>query len=159
MNISIDIATAIVATVAVLVTGFLGALLIAMKNRPFNDREEGTGRYLPSEGSNYFYSCRTEPSIIPSNEISPPAPEREACSSLKGTGLIGKFIVMHSDGHPVDPEAEYFVLRLDEHPDTDDAHFKACRRAIQVYANEIKEEYPKLAQDLMDKYGEIRNDR
>lgn len=42
------------------------------------------------------------------------------------TGLFGKYKIEKSDGSPIDPKAQYFVLRLD----TD----KAARAAMVTYA-------------------------
>ena len=41
-------------------------------------------------------------------------------------GLFGKYIIRKSDGHPVDPEADYFVMRLDTDP--------VARRAAREYS-------------------------
>ena len=55
-------------------------------------------------------------------------------------GLYQKYIIQKSDGTPVDPNADYFVLRLD----TD----SKARAAIRFYANRIYQENPKLAEDI-----------
>lgn len=52
---------------------------------------------------------------------------------------------------PVDPDAEYFVMRLDI-GGSDPNHILACRKAIQVYANEIEATIPELAKDLRERY-------
>jgi len=52
---------------------------------------------------------------------------------------------------PVDKDAEYFVLRLDENQD-DKIHMCACRIAIHAYADIIKSNLPQLAIDLKQKY-------
>lgn len=41
-----------------------------------------------------------------------------------------KFIIQHSDGSPVDPEARYFVLRVDG----DGPKREAARAAVHEYA-------------------------
>lgn len=51
----------------------------------------------------------------------------------------------------VDPEAEYFVLRLD-FGGKDPLHVIACRKAIHTYANEIESYLPELAVDLRKRY-------
>ncbi len=53
-----------------------------------------------------------------------------------------------------DEDAEYFVLRLDRNGN-DKKHIDACRKAIKVYANEIKKHLPELAKDLIEKYGTL----
>jgi hypothetical protein len=67
-------------------------------------------------------------------------------------GLYNRYVVKKADGTPVDPRAEYFVLRLDEHG-RDPIHIEACRAAAMVYADMIAEHLPKLAADLRERYG------
>lgn len=55
-------------------------------------------------------------------------------------GLFGKYDIKKSDGTPVDPDAQYFVLRIDT-----DVH---ARIALRAYARSIFEENPVLARDL-----------
>jgi len=52
----------------------------------------------------------------------------------------------------VDKNAEYFVLRLDDNS-KDKIHLEACRKAILVYAEEIKNHLPELSKDLTNKYS------
>ena len=47
-----------------------------------------------------------------------------------------------------DPDAQYFVLRLDSGGD-DYAHVKACQRAALEYANQIRPHNPDLADDVV----------
>ncbi len=58
-------------------------------------------------------------------------------------GLYGKYIIGKANGEPVDPDADYFVLRLDTDP--------AARRAALAYSNDIQRENPELAFDLLDR--------
>ena len=67
-------------------------------------------------------------------------------------GLYNKYVVSKSNGNKVDENAEYFVLRLDENGEKN--HVDACKKAILVYAENIKEFLPKLSEDLIQKYGE-----
>ena len=61
-------------------------------------------------------------------------------------GLFNKYYVNKVDGSPTDPEAVYFVLRLDTDP--------IARRVTLVYSNAIEETNPQLADDLRRKiYG------
>ena len=57
-------------------------------------------------------------------------------------GLYPKYIVTKSDGSPVD--GEYFVLKFD------DPYAKA---ALQVYAQVIESENPKLSKDIYERVG------
>ncbi len=67
-------------------------------------------------------------------------------------GLHQRYIVAKSNGKPVDPKAEYFVLRVDKNGN-DPKHIDACRKAVLTYAENIRECLPELAQDLIDRYG------
>ena len=57
----------------------------------------------------------------------------------KRKGLFGKFNITKASGGPCDPEAYYFVLRLDDDP--------AARRAARTYAEYTCDEV--LAKDLL----------
>ena len=67
-------------------------------------------------------------------------------------GLHLRYIITKSNGKPVDPNAEYFVLRVDENG-SDPKHIAACRVAVLKYAEEIKDHLPKLSQDLINRYS------
>lgn len=54
------------------------------------------------------------------------------------TGLHRRYIVTKADGTPCDPDAFYFVLRLDSGGD-DKQHIKACRAAARAYWTAIRE--------------------
>jgi hypothetical protein len=55
-------------------------------------------------------------------------------------GLHDKYIVTKVDGSPVDPEAQYFVLRLDTDP--------SARLALRTYITQCAYKRPQLALDL-----------
>jgi hypothetical protein len=63
------------------------------------------------------------------------------------TGLHKKYIVQKANGDPVDDNAEYFVLRLDE-CGKDPQHTAACRKAVAAYAESISNHLPNLAGDI-----------
>lgn len=48
-------------------------------------------------------------------------------------GLHQRYRITKADGTPCDPDAMYFVLRLDS-GGSDAAHIRACRSAAKVYA-------------------------
>lgn len=52
---------------------------------------------------------------------------------------------------PIDPGSEYFVMRLDE-GGKDIEHIKACRIAVNAYADAIEHHLPQLAKDLRNRY-------
>ncbi|MFW6243273.1 MAG: hypothetical protein ACOC2W_03850 [bacterium] len=66
-------------------------------------------------------------------------------------GLYNKYHLTKTSGKPIDPNAEYFVLRLDNGC-KDKRHLDACRKAALTYANEIKDHLPKLSKELIDSY-------
>lgn len=66
-------------------------------------------------------------------------------------GFHQKYFVAKMNGQPLEPGAEYFVLRLDAGGDP--AHVAACRRAILEYAKVIQSVLPELAEDLTNRYG------
>jgi hypothetical protein len=59
------------------------------------------------------------------------------------SGLHRRYIVSKVGGEPVDPKAEYFVLRLDLFG-SDLHHICACRMAIQTYATYAQRIPPSL---------------
>ena len=70
-------------------------------------------------------------------------------------GLHQCYIVSKTDGEPVDDNAEYFVMRLDE-GGNDIKHIRACRKAVRTYAKKIKKHLPQLSKDLLDRYPKIK---
>ena len=68
-------------------------------------------------------------------------------------GLYQKYNIQKTNGNPVDPTAEYFVLRLDAGC-KDEAHRKACLMAVLAYAAAIEDHMPELSNDLWDKYSD-----
>lgn len=48
-------------------------------------------------------------------------------------GLHRRYTIARANGTPVDPAADYFVLRIDPNG-SDLAHVRACRRAARAYA-------------------------
>ena len=61
------------------------------------------------------------------------------------TGLYGKFNISKADGSPIDPEADYFVLRLDG----DTPYAEASRQAALEFAAAIAKINPTLYQQLI----------
>lgn len=56
--------------------------------------------------------------------------------SEKPHGLHRRYNVTHADGSPTDPEAIYFVLRLDK-GGKDPIHTQACRNAVRQYCRSV----------------------
>lgn len=67
-------------------------------------------------------------------------------------GLHRRYIIQKASGEPVDPRAEYFVLRTDKYAG-DQRHAAACRKALLTYADEIETFLPQLAAELRAKHG------
>ena len=57
-------------------------------------------------------------------------------------GVYGKYVIEKADGSPVDPDACYFVLRLDTDP--------AARRAMGQYARSVRSTNEELADQIED---------
>ena len=68
-------------------------------------------------------------------------------------GLYRKYNISRTDGKELDPKAEFFILRLDEHGFNHN-HINACRKAILAYADEIAVRNPKMAKDLYERYNQ-----
>lgn len=69
-------------------------------------------------------------------------------------GFHRKYIILKADSNKrVSRDAEYFILRLDA-AGKDRIHVNACRKAVLLYAEEIKNHLPKLAADLIKRYSE-----
>ena len=64
-------------------------------------------------------------------------------SNYLSGGLEKKYIIAKTSGNPVDPKADYFVLRLDADPN--------AIKAILAYAVSVMEQNPQLAFDLFKK--------
>jgi hypothetical protein len=69
-------------------------------------------------------------------------------------GFHGRYKISKANGDPVDANAEYLVLRLDD-GGSDQQHIKACRIAAIAYANAIEHYMPELAEDLRERYGGV----
>lgn len=61
-------------------------------------------------------------------------------SSYKEGGWDDKYIISKANGHPIDSEAQYFVLRYDKDP-----HAVV---AMDAYANSVERDNPLLAADI-----------
>lgn len=69
----------------------------------------------------------------------------------KDQGLFQKYRIIKRDRTRVDPNAEYFVLRLDDCQSNDD-HRRASIIAVRAYARSIRKWNPELSEDLLRKY-------
>ncbi|MFA6198837.1 MAG: hypothetical protein WC679_00270 [Bacteroidales bacterium] len=65
-------------------------------------------------------------------------------------GLYKRYEVKKIVGK-TDPNADYFVLRLDD-GGSDYEHIHACRMAMMTYADEYKCVNPVLAKEIIEKY-------
>lgn len=79
------------------------------------------------------------------------------------SGLHRKYNVTKANGEPVDPDAVYFVLRLDRMSAGDQSHVDACHAAAEAYADAIishKELHPlhDVAVDLLNLISRINED-
>lgn len=65
----------------------------------------------------------------------------EKTKKEENRGLYRKYIIQKVDGTPVEPMAEYFVLRVDKDPH--------ARKALITYAKSVMEENPKFASEIL----------
>jgi hypothetical protein len=72
--------------------------------------------------------------------------------NLKERGLFNKYRISKTNGKPLHPQSEYFILRLDYYG-SDTKHIDASRKAVIKYASEIKNHMPELSKDLYYKYS------
>ncbi len=63
-------------------------------------------------------------------------------SNYKRGGYEKKYIVKKTNGHPIDPKADYFVLRLDTDPH--------ALKALETYYWSVRNDNRQLAEDLID---------
>ena len=69
-------------------------------------------------------------------------------ANYKKGGLENKYVISKSNGKPTNPNADYFVLRLDKDP--------YARIALIAYANAVRKYNKQLADDLdakLEGYG------
>jgi hypothetical protein len=69
---------------------------------------------------------------------------KERLQSAPKSGLYGKYIIQKADGSPVDPEADYFILRLDADPV---ARIAALEYAIRTDDQKLGEMLEKRVMD------------
>ena len=63
-------------------------------------------------------------------------------SNYKHGGYDHKYVIKKRSGKPVDPRAEYFVLRLDKDPH--------ALKAMETYIHSVIDDNPELAHDLAE---------
>ncbi len=73
-------------------------------------------------------------------------------NEFRNTGLINKYVISKRDGSEMDPNAEYFVLRVDPHEPDDPNHYHACMMALIEYAYTIEPHLPQLSKELKERY-------
>lgn len=99
-----------------------------------------------------YYSTGGEPNVV-GDTLGKNKPVNDGVQSkeMNPNGLYNRYIVMKREGR-TDPNAEYFVLRLDDGGNDPD-HIAACRKAVLKYADEIEAHIPKLAADIRSRYA------
>lgn len=63
-----------------------------------------------------------------------------------------KYKIYKTNGKSVDPDALYFILRLDDEC-KDKIHLEACKKTALTYVEEIKDHMPKLAKQMIEIYN------
>ena len=69
-------------------------------------------------------------------------------------GLWGKYIISKTSGKPLDPNFYAIVLRIDG-----GRYLKACRAGVEAFAYTVREENPRLANDIEEKLFELSLDQ
>ena len=67
---------------------------------------------------------------------------------LRNTGLYNRYVVTKANGNPVDPNAKYFVLRVDKGGKCKE-HVSACREALCTFAHYIRPHNEALCNDIL----------
>lgn len=62
--------------------------------------------------------------------------------------MSNKYIIQHADGRPVDPDAVYYVLRIDNYKDK--PWRQACRAALAGFAGFIHQTHKEQAVAAID---------
>jgi hypothetical protein len=83
--------------------------------------------------------------------------DRSHCSDLQEKsdnpdGLYRKYAITKANGSPCDPNAKYFVLRLDWNG-SDKDHIEACRIAARAYVKNAPKRLQKVASELVKWVG------
>jgi hypothetical protein len=60
-----------------------------------------------------------------------------------------KYTIQKADGSPADPQADYFVLRIDEDPH--------ARKALAIYAESLAYDNPLFAYDILVKLRDYKD--
>ena len=71
-----------------------------------------------------------------------PPTHDEIMSNYRKGGYEKKYIIQKTNGHPIDPKADYFVLRLDTDPH--------ALKALDTYMNSVVNDNEPFAIDLYD---------
>ena len=74
----------------------------------------------------------------------------EAVEVVNPDGIYRKYLVAKINGESIDPDADYFILRLDG----GDQYATASRKAALKFADAVEDANPSLANDLRDKVFE-----
>ena len=107
-------------------------------------------KLLESIKSDFVKEFDNDPSIkrilnVFINEV-----KSRSCIDRSDIGLMNKYNLTRTDGKGINPNNEYFVLKLKG--DGDDFHKEACIKALETYALEISSELPALSEDLFKLY-------
>ena len=69
-------------------------------------------------------------------------------------GLYKKYTVTKPSGKPIDPSAQFIVLRID-----DGQYVDACRIGAAAFANAVRDRNPILADDIQRKLKELSDSK
>lgn len=80
----------------------------------------------------------------------------ELLNERESMGLFSKYLIQKRDGTPVNPRAEYFVLRVDNFQH-DERMRKASQEAMLTYAKQIERFDAVFAKQIRERIAEIRD--
>lgn len=113
----------------------------------------GVGGWIVARGTHnidfYKYEYRAAAKQPSGSMQYSPYTDTEGHTADTHRGRYRKYRVTKADGSPTDPNADYFVLRLDE----DNPWGHACREAVIGLARNLRDEFPQLTSDLLTRYG------
>ena len=68
-------------------------------------------------------------------------------------GLYQKYVVSKTSGKPIDPKAQFIILRID-----DGRYLHACRAGVAAFAEAVREHNPILADDIQKILRKIKEE-
>ena len=103
------------------------------------------------ETDNSYSWCVHADSCNGISKNEPIKPKNQNPNGLHQKYYVHKINQRDGSHEPINKEAEYFVLRLDNKAEKN--HRNACLKAVLAYAEAIKDFLPVLSEDLIERYN------